>query len=49
MDLHASLEFLQFDLFIEEADLIEGFERLLELTGVVFDEFFKGLIAVDEF
>ena len=49
MDLHASLEFLQFDLFIEEADLIEGFERLLELTWVVFDEIFEGLIAVYKF
>ena len=49
MNLHASLEFLQLDLFIEKADIVEGLESLLELTGVVFDEFFKGLIAVYEF
>jgi hypothetical protein len=49
MDLHASLEFLQLDLFVEKADIVEGLESLLELTGVVFDEFFKGLISVYEF
>ena len=49
MNLHAILKFLQFEFLVEKADIVEGFESLLELTGVVFDEFFKGLIAVYEF
>jgi hypothetical protein len=49
MGLHASLEFLQFELFVEKADLIEWSESLLELSGVVFYKFFKGLITIYEF
>ena len=49
MHFHASLEFLQFELFVEEADLVEGVEDLEELSWVVFDEFFEGLIAIYEF
>lgn len=48
MGLHASLEFLQLELFVEEADLVEGVESLLEFAGAVFDELLEGVIAVYE-
>ncbi len=48
MDVHAVLEFLQLELLVEKTDIVEGFENLLELAGLVFDEFFKGFIAVYE-
>ena len=46
--MHASLEFLEFELFVEEADLVEGVESLLEFAGAVFDEVIEGVIAVNE-
>jgi hypothetical protein len=48
MGLHASLEFLELELFVEEADLVEGVESLLEFAGAVFDELIEGVIAVNE-
>ena len=46
--MHASLEFLELELFVEEADLVEGVESLLEFAGAVFDELIEGVIAVNE-
>lgn len=46
MSLHAGLKFLQFELFIEEADLVEWLKSLLELRRGVFDELLEWLIAI---
>jgi len=42
-------EFLEFELFVEEADLEERIDGLLKLAGVVLDEFLEGLLSIDEF
>ena len=46
--MHASLEFLELELFVEEADLVEGVEGLLEFAGTVCDELIEGVIAIYE-
>lgn len=48
MGLHGRLEFLQFELLVEEADLVEGVHSLREFADIVFYEFLEGLVSIDE-
>lgn len=42
------MEFLEFELFVEKADLKERLDGLREHAGIVLDEFFEGVFSIDK-